>query len=116
MFTTRWILIKVGSHNLTTLVDITSSMVYGPTYWSTSFFAGLSFNTKSFILSITLSPFFYSSLFFLLLSTCLFISSCAFFNTAPASSYTFFILSTNSIAFSTFPFFLISTPILNSLP
>ena len=31
-FTTRWILIKVGSRNLTTLVDTTSSIVYGLTY------------------------------------------------------------------------------------
>ena len=74
IFTTRWILIKVGNHNLTTLVDTTSSIVYGPIYWSTSFLTGLSLNTKSFILNITLSPFFYSLLFFLPLFACLFIS------------------------------------------
>ena len=32
MFTTRWILIEIGSCNLTVLVDITSSIVYGLTY------------------------------------------------------------------------------------
>ena len=31
-FTTRWILIEIGSHNLTTLVDTTSSIVYGLMY------------------------------------------------------------------------------------
>ena len=36
-FTTRWILIEVGSCNLTALVDTTSSIVYGPMYRSTNF-------------------------------------------------------------------------------
>ena len=31
-FTTRWILIKAGSHNLTALVDTTSLMIYRPIY------------------------------------------------------------------------------------
>ena len=31
-FTTRWIFIKVGSCNLTTLVDTTLSIIYEPTY------------------------------------------------------------------------------------
>ena len=115
IFTTRWILIEVGSCSLTALVNTTSSIIYGPTYQFTSFFTGLSLNTKSFVLNITLSSFFHSSTSFPPLSTCHFISSCAFLNAAPASSYTFFILSANSIAFSTFPFFLISAPILNSL-
>ena len=114
-FTTRWILIMVGSHNLTTLVDTTSSIVYDPIYQSTNFLTSLSLNTKSLVLNNTLSPFFQSSVSFLFLSAYLFISFCAFFNAAPASSYTFFILSTNSITFSTFPLFLISSPILSSL-
>ena len=74
-FTTGWILIKVGSHSLTALVDITSSIVYRPMYWSTNFLASLSLNTKSFVLSITLSLFFHFSISFLPLSACLFISS-----------------------------------------
>ena len=116
IFTTRWIFIKVGSCNLTALVNITFSIVYRPTYQSTNFLAGHSLNTKSFILSITLSPFFQSSVFFLLLSPCLFIFSCVFFSATPASSCIFFILSTNSIAFSTSSFFLIFPPILSFLP
>jgi len=44
---------------LITLVEITSSMIYGPTYQSTSFLTGLFLNTKSFILNITLSLTFY---------------------------------------------------------
>ena len=75
MFTTGWILIKIGSHNLTALVDTTSSIVYGHMYRSTNFLAGLSLNTKSLVLNNTLSPFFQPSISFLLLSTCLFISS-----------------------------------------
>jgi len=74
-FTTRCILIEVGNHNLTALVDTTFSMIYGPTYWSTNFFTSCSLNTKFFILNITLSSFFYSSTPFLLLSACCFISS-----------------------------------------
>ena len=93
----------------------TSSITYGPMYLSVNFFAGLFLNTKSLVLNSIQSPFFQSSVSFLLRSTYLFISSYAFLNTASASSCTFFSLSTNSIAFSTFPFFLMSTPILNSL-
>jgi len=81
---TGWILIEVGSHNLTALVDTTSLIVYRPIYQSTNFLAGHSLNTKSFILRITLSPLFQSSVSFLPLSAYLFISSCAFFNAAPA--------------------------------
>ena len=110
MFTTRWILIKVGNRSLITLVDTIFSIVYGPTYQSTNFLAGLSLNTKSLVLNITLSPFFQFSVYFLSLFACLFIFSCTFFNTAPASLYAFFILSTNSVVHSTFPFFLISLP------
>ena len=36
-FTTRWILIKVGSCSLTILVDTILSIKYRPTYWSTNF-------------------------------------------------------------------------------
>ena len=114
-FTTGWILIKLGSHNLTTLIDITSSIVYRPTYQSTNFFAGCFLNIKSFVLNITLSSTFYISASFLPLSTCLFISSCAFFKAAPTSSYTLLTLSTNSVTFPIFSFLLRSTPILNSL-
>ena len=114
-FTTGWILIEVGSRNLTILVDTIFSIVYGLTYQSTSFLAGLSLNTKSLVLNNTLFFFFQTSLSFLPLSTCLFISSCTFFKAAPTSSYTFFILSTNSVAFSNFSFFLISPPILSFL-
>ena len=46
--------ITVGSCSLTILVDTTSSIIYSPTYQSTSFFAGLFLNTKSFVLNITL--------------------------------------------------------------
>ena len=116
MFTTGWILIEVGSCNLTALVDITFSIIYEPTYQSTSFLASFSLNTRSFVLNITLSSFFHSSVSLLLLFICLFISFYTFLNATPTSSYIFFILSTNSIAFSTFSFFLISPPILNPLP
>ena len=75
MFTIRQILIDIGSHNLTILVDTTSLMAYGPTYLFTNFFASHSLNTKSFVLNITLSPIFYSSFSFFLLSACHFISS-----------------------------------------
>ena len=115
IFTTGWILIKVGSCNLTVLVDTTFSIVYGLIYQSTSFLAGFSLNTKSLVLNNTLFSFFQTLLSFLPLSTCLFISSCTFFKAAPTSSYTFFILSTNSVAFSNFSFFLISPPILSFL-
>ena len=88
------------------MVDTTFSIVYRPMYWSINFFTGLSLNTKFLVLNNTLSPFFQSSVFFLSLSACLFISSCTFFNTTPASSCTFFIFSANSVAFSIFPLFL----------
>ena len=74
IFTTRRILIDIGSYNLTTLVDTTLLMAYGPTYLSTNFFASHSLNTKSFVLNITLSSIFYSSFSFLPLSACHFIS------------------------------------------
>ena len=77
-FTTAWILIKVGSCSLTTLVETTSSIVYGPTYQSTNFFTGLFLNIKSFVLNITLSPTFHTSASFLSLSACCFISSCCY--------------------------------------
>ena len=77
---------------------------------STNFFTGLSLNTRSFVLNSILSPFFQSLVSFLPLSACLFILSCALFSAAPASSCILFILSTNSPAFSTFPFFLMSPP------
>jgi len=114
MFTTRWIIIEVGSCNLTVLVDTTSLIIYRPIYQSTNFFASLFLNTKSFVLSITLSLVFYSLASFLFLSACHFIFSCTFLKITLAFSYTFFILFTNSIIFSTFSFLLISTPIFNS--
>ena len=74
-FTTGQILIKVGSCNLTVLVETTLSMIYRLTYQSTHFFVGCFLNTKYFILSIILSLFFHSSISFLSLSACCFISS-----------------------------------------
>ena len=115
IFTTGWILIEVGNCSLTTLVDTTLSMIYGPIYQSTNFLASCSLNTRSFILSITFSPTFHAFAFFLLLSAYCFISFYALLKAAPASSCIFFILSANSITFSIFPFLLISIPILNSL-
>ena len=88
-FTTRWILIDVGSCNLTALVDTTSSIIYGPTYWFTSFLTSHSWNTKSFTLNITLSPTFYTLAFFLPLFIYLFISFCAFINAIPVSFSSF---------------------------
>ena len=114
-FTTGWILIELDSHNFTALVDITSSMKYRPTYWSTSFLAGLFLNARSFIFNITLSFIFHFSTSFLFLYACCFISFCTFLNATTAFSCTFFILSANYIAFSTFSFFLISASIFNSL-
>ena len=114
-FTTGWILIEVGNLSLIALVKTTSSMIYGLIYLSTNFFTSLSLNTKSFIFNMIQSLIFHTSVFFLPLSTCLFISSYALTNAVPASSCTFLILFTNSIAFSIFPFLLRSTPILNSL-
>ena len=66
ILTTEWILIKIGSHSLTTFDETTSSITYGPTYLSVNFFTGLSLNTKSLVLNSTLSPFFQSSVSFLL--------------------------------------------------
>ena len=115
-FYTRQILIELGSHNLTILVDIISSIVYEPIYRSTNFFASCSLNIKSFVSNITLSSNFYIFTFFLLLSTYLFISSCTLFKAAPTSSYTLFILFANSVTFSIFSFLFRSTSILSSLP
>ena len=75
IFITRQILIKVGSCNLTALVETILSMIYRLTYQSANFFAGYSLNTRSFLLSTILSPFFHSSIFFLSLSACCFIFS-----------------------------------------
>ena len=57
-FITRCILIEVGSCNLTVLVDTTFSITYGLMYRSTNFLASLSLNTRSLVLSMTLSPLF----------------------------------------------------------
>ena len=112
-FTTRWILIDIGSCNLTTLMKTTSSIIYGLTYQSTNFFAGHFLNTRSFILNITLSSIFHSSVSFLPLSTCHFTSCCAFLRATPAFFYTFFIFSANFVTFFTFSFLLISVSMLN---
>ena len=82
-FITRWILIKVGSCNLTILVDTTLLIKYGLIYWFTSFFASIFLNTKSFIFNITLFLFFHFSTSFLLLFVYLFISSYTLFNATP---------------------------------
>ena len=102
MFLTRWILIEVDNHNLTVLVETTLLMKYEPIYWSTSFFTSLSLNTKSFILNIILSPFFYPFTSLLLLSTCYFIFFYAFLNTALVSSCIFFSLFSQIILLSLF--------------
>ena len=116
-FTTGWILIKLGNHNFTTFDDTISSIIYSPTYLSINFFVGLSLNTRSLVLNSTQSPFFHTLVSFLPLSTYFFISSCIFLNAASAaSSCTFFILSMNAVALSTFSFLLMSPPILNSFP
>ena len=115
IFTTGWIVITVGNCNLIALVETTSSMIYILMYQPTNFFVNLSLNIKSFVLNITLSPTFHTSVSFLSLSACHFISSYALFNAASISSCTFFIFSMNSVAFSIFSFLLISIPILNSL-
>jgi len=83
-FTNRWILIVVSSFSLTVLVDIISSIIYGPTYQSTSFFASYSLNTKILMLNIILSPLFHISTYFLSLSAYFFISSYTFFSATPA--------------------------------
>ena len=57
IFTTRWILIEIGSHNLTALVDIILLMKYRLMYWSTSFFVwipSLSYSTLLYHLSFIL--------------------------------------------------------------
>ena len=74
-FMTRWILIDIGSHNLTVLVETTLSIICRLIYWSTNFFASHFLNTRSFVLSIILSLFFRSSTSFLSLSACCFIFS-----------------------------------------
>ena len=82
----------------------------------TRFLTGLFLNIKSLVLNNIFSPFFQALLSFLLLSACLFIFSYTFFRTTSTSFCTFFILSTNLVAFFTFLFFLMSSPILNSFP
>jgi len=98
----------VGNCNLIALAETTLLIIYGLTYWSTSFLASHFLNIKSFVLNITLSPFFHFSASFLLLSAYHFISSCAFLSAASDSSWTFFIFSTISVVFSTFSLLLIS--------
>ena len=112
IFTTGWILIEVSSHNLTTLVEITLSMMYGLIYQSTNFLAGLFLNTKSFVLNITLFSTFHSSIF----SICLPLYFLLCFCQCYSCFFLYLILSTNSIAFSIFLFLLKSTSILNFLP
>jgi len=95
IFTTKWILIEIGSHNLAVLVNTTFSIKYRLTYVSTSFFTSLSLNTKFFILNITLLLFFYFFTSLLLLSTYYFTSSCIFLSAASTTSYISFILYHN---------------------
>ena len=89
------------------LKNTKDTISYGLIYLSVNFFAGLFLNTKSLVLSITSSSFFHSFTSHLSLSTCLFISSYAFFNITLAFFCTFLILSANSVIFSTLPFLLI---------
>ena len=79
-------------------MNTTLSIIYGLIDWFTSLFVGLSLNTRSFVLNITLSSTFYISTFLLLLSVCLFIFFWVFFNTTTVSFWIFFILSANFIA------------------
>ena len=51
MFTARWILIKVGNHNLITLVKATLLIIYRPIYQSTSFFASFLYLTSLYLSS-----------------------------------------------------------------
>jgi len=81
-FTIRWILMRVGSLSLTMFINITSKL----TCYFVSFFTSLSLKTRSFMLKITSLPFFYTSVSFLSLSVCLFISLCALFDTISFSS------------------------------
>ena len=57
MFTIEWILTEISSLRLTILANTIFSMVYSLAYYSVSFLAGLSLNTKFLILSTTLSLF-----------------------------------------------------------
>jgi len=61
------------------------------------YFSSHSLNTKSFILSITLSFFLHSSTSFFPLFVYFFISSCICFSAAPASFWICFILTANSV-------------------
>ena len=60
-FTTGWVFIEVGNCNLTALVNTTSSIMYELTYQSINFFISLFLNIKYFVLNITLSSTFHSS-------------------------------------------------------
>ena len=115
--TTKCILNDLGNSNFTTFSDTIFLTTYGPINFSINFFIALFINSikKSFVLISTLSPTLYSSASFLFLSACLFISSYDFINAALASLCFSFISFTNSSAFSFFPFFLMSKPILSSL-
>ena len=46
-FTTEWILIEVGNHNLLVLVETTFWIIYRPMYQFTRFLASCSLNTRS---------------------------------------------------------------------
>ena len=114
-FITKWIFIEVSCHSLTILVETILLIIYRPIYQFINFFAGFFLNTRYFILNITLFSFFHSFASLLSLFAYCFISFCVFLSAIPASSYTFFILSVNSVAFSTFSFLLIFAPIFISL-
>ena len=87
MLTTRCILIVSGNSSLIALVETILFTLYRPINCSISFFVLLSFiyHFKSFVLSITKFPSWYSSPSLLLLSVYHFISY-VFFNTAFTSS------------------------------
>ena len=86
-------------------------MIYGPTYQFTNFFASHSLNTKYFVLNITLSPTFHTSVSFLTLSACHFIFSiCLSFHLL-----LYFFPFCKLYHFLHLSLFLISIPIINSL-
>ena len=116
--TTRCILIVRGNSNLIAFIEITLFTLYRPINCFVSFSILLLFICyfKSFVLSITKSPFWYSFPFFLFLSAYYFISSCTLFNTAFTFFWISFILSTSSPATLYLPFCLPSNPILGSCP
>ena len=110
----RYILIVRGSSSSIVFIKTTLFTLYRPINHFVSFSILLSFICyfKSFVLSITRSPFWYSSPSFLFLSAYCFIFSCAFFNVIFTFSWISFILSTNFPTALYLSLYLPSNPIL----